>query len=196
MVLKCFILCIHIRDICEHVKLDVTIQYNDVFSIPFCSNHNLAIPLTYTKYRVQLCLSLRSIIGLAWSYHLWAWKSPNMPKYARVWPRRKQLQLCSVVTSGWVCVRPHNTGMCPQLCCQAAVSSDALLPHLVTLGLTWLHLTSFGRTGTHFVNWSQMMVLIGCDHVHFSSLGSGGLAWSQLVTTNHNQNGQIMTKWV
>ena len=41
----CSILCIHIRDICEHVNLDATSQYNGVFNIQFCSNHNLAIPL-------------------------------------------------------------------------------------------------------------------------------------------------------
>ena len=43
----CCILCIHIRDICEHVKLEPTIQYNGVFSTQFCSNHNLAIPLSH-----------------------------------------------------------------------------------------------------------------------------------------------------
>ena len=49
----CCILCIH-RDICEHVKLNATIQYNGFFSIQLCSNHNLASPLT--------------------SYH-WVWRS-------------------------------------------------------------------------------------------------------------------------
>ena len=41
----CCILYISIRDICEHVNLDATIQYNSVFSIQFWSNHNLASPL-------------------------------------------------------------------------------------------------------------------------------------------------------
>ena len=47
-----FILCIRIRDICECVKLDATIQCNGVFSIKFCSNHNLTIPLKmlFVKY--------------------------------------------------------------------------------------------------------------------------------------------------
>ena len=36
---------IHIRDICEHVKLDAFIQYNGLFSIQFCNNHNLTITL-------------------------------------------------------------------------------------------------------------------------------------------------------
>ena len=31
----------HIRDICEYVKLDATIQKSGAFSIQFCSNHNL-----------------------------------------------------------------------------------------------------------------------------------------------------------
>ena len=99
-----------------------------------------------------------------------------------------QYHICSVVTSGWACMRSHNIGMWPQICCQAKVSPDALLlswtsfghtlPHGVALGPTWSHLASFGHTGTHFINWSQMMGLIGCDHAHFSVWGSGGLAWS------------------
>ena len=44
----CCIRCIHIRDICEHVKLDETIQYTGVFSIQICIDHNLTIPLMST----------------------------------------------------------------------------------------------------------------------------------------------------
>ena len=38
-------ICIPIKDICEHVNLDATSQYNGVFSIQFCSNHTLASSL-------------------------------------------------------------------------------------------------------------------------------------------------------
>ena len=44
------ILYIPSRDICEHVNLDSTSQYNGVLSIHFCSNHNLASPLNDQIY--------------------------------------------------------------------------------------------------------------------------------------------------
>ena len=36
---------VYIRDICEHVKLNAAIQLSGLFSIQFCSNHNLGTPL-------------------------------------------------------------------------------------------------------------------------------------------------------
>ena len=32
----------------------------------------------WASLAIQVCLSLMSMIGLAWSYPRWAWKSPNM----------------------------------------------------------------------------------------------------------------------
>ena len=45
---------IPIKDICEHVNLDATIQYNGIFSIQFCSNRNLTSPLIWIIIKFPL----------------------------------------------------------------------------------------------------------------------------------------------
>ena len=55
-IVLCCILSIHTRDICEHVKLNATIQKDVVVNIQFCCNHNLAIPfkvVTIGKHKMQ-----------------------------------------------------------------------------------------------------------------------------------------------
>ena len=45
--------------ICDHVKLNATIQYSGVFSIRFCSNHNLATALSRNQvYQASPCTGI------------------------------------------------------------------------------------------------------------------------------------------
>ena len=88
------------------------------------------------------------------------------PKHAQMCPGETKAKTAAAMFSGhkWMslCV-PTCTGMRPQLCCQAIMSPDAPLPHLVAHGLTWLHLVALGLIWLHLDTFCQLVTNDGAN---------------------------------